>query len=344
MIRQYLVTDGLGQLGNAIIRKLVEQHRWVRVLVDPDADTEALHGLPIEVSYGTVLNKDSMKEFFNVVDPRVTVVIHTAEMVNIADYRNPLIHRVNVQGTVDVTDMCVRYRIGKLVYVSSAHAIPQQEGSAYVEEVDNFNRHMVEGEYAKSKAEATQYILEKVKLNKLNAVIVNPSGIIGPYDYSTSSEVTQLISDYLAGNLTKIVQGGYDFADVRDVADGVISAVERGNMGTCYILSNRYISAKEFIGRLQEVSGKRPVKMFLPIWMAKRIRPIANFYYKVRKVPSPYTKYSLFMVYPKTRYSHSKADNELMYNPRELTDSIADTVSWIEEREKIEKQSILNVE
>lgn len=338
MIRQYLVTDAIGQLGHAIVRKLVEQKRWVRVLVDPDADTTPLHGLPVEVSYGSVLNKDSMKEFFAVVDPRETVVIHTAEMVSIADIRNPSIHRMNVQGTVAVADMCVRYRIGKLVYVSSAHAIPQPQGSGCVEEVEHFNRHLVEGEYAKSKAEATQYILDRVKLNKLNAVIVNPSGIIGPYDYS-NSEITQLISDYLAGNLTKVIQGGYDFADVRDVADGVLSAVDRGNMGTCYILSNQYVSAKEFVERLNDVSGKKPVKLFLPIWVAKRIAPIANMYYKVRRVPSPYTKYSLFSVYPKTRYNHSKADSELEYKPRELSDSLADTVSWIEERERLNMQS-----
>ena len=338
MIRQYLVTDGIGQLGYAIVRKLVEQGRWVRVLVDPDADTEPLRGLNVEVSYGSFLKKDSMKDFFEVVDPKETVVIHTAEMVNIADLRNPTIHRVNVQGTVDVTDMCVRYRIGKLVYVSSAHAIPLKQGAEYIEEVDQFNRHLVEGEYAKSKAEATQYILDKVKTNKLNAVIVNPSGMIGPYDYS-NSEITQLISDYLAGNLTKVVTGGYDFADVRDVADGVLSAVDRGNMGTCYILSNEYVSAKEFVHRLHEVSGKKPVKMFLPIWMAKRIAPIANIYYRVRKVSSPYTKYSLFSVYPKTRYNHTRADNELEYRPRELTDSLVDTVSWIEERERLSMQS-----
>ena len=78
MIRQYLVTDGIGQLGHAIVRKLVEQGRWVRVLVDPESDPEPLRGLNVEVSYGSFLKKDSMKEFFDVVDPRETVVIHTA--------------------------------------------------------------------------------------------------------------------------------------------------------------------------------------------------------------------------------------------------------------------------
>ena len=94
------------------------------------------------------------------------------------------------------------------------------------------------GPYAKTKAEATQAVLEAVKQG-LNAVVVHPSGIIGPYD-NGNNHIVKLAKDYISGKLLAGVIGGYDFVDVRDVAKGCIAAVDKGEVGECYILSNRF--------------------------------------------------------------------------------------------------------
>lgn len=103
MIRQYLITDGTCQLGNVIVRMLLDNRQKVRVLVNPEDSMEALEGLPIEICYGSVLVKDSMKEFYALPDPRSAILIHTAEKVSISVQRDPSIHRINVQGTINVT-------------------------------------------------------------------------------------------------------------------------------------------------------------------------------------------------------------------------------------------------
>ena len=80
----------------------------------------------------------------------------------------------------------------------------------------------------------------------LDAVIVHPSGILGPGDFG-QGHLTQMIADYLNGRLVACVKGGYDFVDVRDVADGVIAAAEKGRAGECYILSNRHYEVRELL-------------------------------------------------------------------------------------------------
>jgi dihydroflavonol-4-reductase len=333
MKRHYLVTDAIGQLGNTIVRLLLDHGQTVRVLVHPDQDITPLKGFPVEIVFGDVLVKDSMKQFFEIENPRDAIVIHTAERRSISDKRDPMIHRVNVQGTQNIADLCVKKRVARLVYIGSAHAIPDKANGEEIAEIEHFNRDLVSGDYAKSKAEATQYILNKVTLNGLNAVIVHPSGIIGPYEFG-NSEVVQLIREYLSGELTTCINGGYDFADVRDVAQGVLSAAENGNSGSCYILSNQYMSAKDFIEGLQAITGHPPMKKIVPLWVARRTAKFTNFYYRLSKKRSPIDRYALFTVYPNSKFNHSRADADLSYRTRDINTSLADTVTWVKKQDR----------
>ncbi|MBN1891234.1 MAG: NAD-dependent epimerase/dehydratase family protein [Clostridiales bacterium] len=333
MKQQYLVTDAIGQLGNAITRLLLDHGHAVRVLVPLEGDITPLKGMPVDIVHGDVLVKDSMKQFFEIDNIRESIVIHTAENRSVAAVRDPMIHRVNVQGTMNVTDICVKKHVARLVYIGSAHAIPEKGNGEEIDEIEHFNRDLVEGDYAKSKAEATQYILNKVTLNGLNAVIVHPSGIIGPYEYG-ESEIVQLIREYLTGELTTVINGGYDFADVRDVAQGVLSAAERGNNGSCYILSNQYVSAKDFLEGLQNITGYPPVKKVVPLWVAKRTARVNRFWHRIRNRKAPIDTYAVFTVYPNAKFSHSRADSDLSYKTRDINRSLADTLTWLKRQDK----------
>lgn len=285
------------------------------------------------------LVKDSMKQFFDIGNIRESIVIHTAEKRLVTEFRDPMIHRINVQGTMNVTDICVKKRVARMVYIGSAHAIPEKGNGEEIAEIEHFNRDLVQGDYAKSKAEATQYILNKVTLNGLNAVIVHPSGIIGPYEYG-ESEIVQMIREYLSGDLTTVINGGYDFADVRDVAHGVISAAEKGNTGTCYILSNRYVSAKDFLDGLQDITGYPPIKKVVPLWVAQRTAKINRFWYGLLKRKAPIDTCAVFTVYPNAKYSHSRADNDLQYKPRDINKSLADTLVWLKRQDKMREREL----
>ena len=164
-------------------------------------------------------------------------------------------HDVNVNGTSTVAALCAEYG-ARMVYVSSVHAIPENGALRVLTETDAFSPEAVQGWYAKSKAEATRNVLAAVRERGLDAVVVHPSGIIGPY--TEDNHLVQLIGEYIDGSLPACVRGGYDFVDVRDVAAGCIAAADKGRRGECYILSNRHYEVRELLELARRCCGGPP--------------------------------------------------------------------------------------
>ncbi len=328
----YLVTGAAGHLGNTIVRQLREKGCHVRALVLPQdkLHAERLHGA--EIFTGDVRNKDSMRAFF-ATDGASTIVLHCAGIVSIASKYNQMVHDVNVNGTQNVVSLCESYGVKKLVHVSSVHAIPERPQGEIITEVSHFNTENVTGLYAKTKAEATQLVLDAAACG-LDASVVHPSGICGPYDYGRG-HLTQLLTDYCLGRLTACVAGGYDFVDVRDVAAGVIACAENGQKGETYILSGQYFEVPDLLELFSDLTGKKPIKTVLPLWFAKCTSPFAETYYKLLKQPPLFTAYSLYTLQTNARFSHEKATRALAYTTRPFSDTVADTIDWLKEQNRI---------
>lgn len=326
----YIVTGANGFLGNNIVRALNQKPDCqVRALVSSMNRADALKGLNCEIFEGDVTKPETLADIFAVPANAKVYVIHCAAVVYIKSKPNPAVYEVNVLGTKHVAEKTLAIS-GKMVYVNSVHAIPELPHNETIKEIDNFDPAKVEGIYAKSKAEAAQYILDAVKTRGLNACIVHPSGIIGPYDFKTS-HLTQLIIDAATGRLKAGVKGGYDFVDVRDVVAGILHACIRGKAGECYILSGHYISVPELFQMIARATGRKPIKTFLPLWLARLTAPLSEVYYSLKKQPPLYTKYSLYTLKSNANFSHAKADRELGYTVRPSQVTIDDTVSWLKQ-------------
>lgn len=323
----YGVTGAMGHLGGTVVRVLAQRGERVRALALPGDASKTLTGVPAEMFTGDVRHAVSLEPFLTVPKGDRLVVIHAAGIVSIASKFDQNVYDVNVKGTQNIVDGCLRHRAERLVHVSSVHAIPPGEKGETITEVDSFRPDRVEGLYARTKAEATQRVLDAT-LEGLDAVVVHPSGILGPGDYG-HGHLTQLIKDFLDGRLTACVNGGYDFVDVRDVTDGILSAAESGRTGECYILSGAFCTIPVLLRVLAEVSGKKPIRMVLPTWFAKFTAPLAETYYKILRQPPLYTAYSLYTLSCPAKFSHGKAELELGYHPRSLTDTLRDTVAWL---------------
>lgn len=314
-------------MGCTLIKALSGSNAEIRGLILPDEEAESSDS----VTYykGDVRDIDSMRPIFEGIDCENTYLIHTAGIVAIENKVSPFIYGVNVLGTRNVIALCREYKVKRLVYVSSVHAIPEKPD--VLSEITAFSPEKVEGGYAKTKAEATQAVLDAAK-DGLNAVVVHPSGIIGPYGNSRNYLV-QLISDYLKGVLPACVKGGYDFVDVRDVAKGCLLAAEKGVSGECYILSNRRYEIKDILKIVRNFAGGKRLPV-LPVWIAKAAEPLLQFIAKCKKTRPLYTKYSLSTITSKVKFSHEKADKELGYSPCELSKSVIDTVKWLTRQNK----------
>lgn len=335
MKKLFIITGANGFLGNNIVRKLIEdKNSEVRVLVLPEDKTDALDGLNCEIYKGDVTKKDSLNNIFEIKESNVEVyVIHCAAIVYIKSKYNPKVYEVNVNGTKNIIEKVLEIN-AKLVYVSSVHAITEKANNEIITEIKDFNPDKVEGQYAKTKAEIAKYVLEMVEKKGLNACIVHPSGIIGPNDFG-NSHLTQLIIDFANGRLKACVKGGYDFVDVRDVADGIINACYKGRTGECYILSNRYVEIRELLNIVSEVRNTKMIKTVIPMWLAKLTAPLSEIYYALLKQAPLYTKYSLYTLGANSNFSNEKAKKELGYKNRELKETVRDTVKWLKEKNRI---------
>lgn len=327
MDRLYIITGACGHLGNTIVRKLISKGEKVRGFLLPNESSLPIDGLGVEIYRGDICNSEDLDQLFSTEDDYEVIVIHTAGIVSIASKFQQKVYDVNVKGTENIIHMCIKNNLKRLIYVSSVHAIPEEPNNKLITEIKNFGTNNLVGLYAKTKALASQSVLDGVKQG-LDAVIVHPSGIIGPCDYG-NGHTTQMIKDYLEGRLTAAIDGGYDFVDVRDVADGIISAVDNGRSGETYILSNKYINVKELLEIISEITGKKPIKTIIPYYLAKITAPLAELYYKILKQTPIYTAYSIYTLKSNANFSYQKAKEELGYNPRDLYTTLEDTVKWI---------------
>ena len=321
---KYLVSGGEGALGKTVISMLLGRGEKVRILMSELSDTRIYRNNPnIEICYGISTDKDSMREFFELDDPRSAILFHTDEYVSLSDSTNLTMRRVNVIGAENIVDMCLKRKIGRLVYLSSAYALnPEIKGDDIT---IHFDRNKVEGEYAKSKAEAAAYVMEQVALNRLNAVMVLPTFIIGP-GYSQDYEINKVLNSYLENGTTPLKGGGRAFVDVRDVAGAMIALAEKGDPGAGYIVSGDYKTSGEFFQDVNDIKGiEAPVKTASNLIMSKSLAKLIDFYYKVTHKEDPRTAYTLFRENPDARFENNST-GILPESSISFKDSLKDTI------------------
>ena len=271
------------------------------------------------------------------------MIFHLAGIIDIANMPYEKIKKVNYDGTVNVTDACIENKAKKLVYTSTVHIIDPNSGHVLTEPTA-FEHDNLVGNYAKTKDLASKYITGKSKAGLLDASILYPSAVVGPYDFRLS-ETGQVVLDYVNGKLNAYVKGGYNFVDVRDVAQGLIGASEKGRAGEGYILSGNYITVKEMMTILNKKTGRKRVPVKIALWFLKLVAPIANLYYKVRGKKPVLSNESLYTINTNANFSHQKATDEFGYNPRPVEQTLFDTVDWFIENkpELVNKKKFKNL-
>ena len=328
MYKKYLITGASGFLGSAVISKLVATSAQIYALTLPN--DRLADKLPKEVNRinGDVCDFSSLSEFFQISDES-TCVIHCAGIVSVASRPDDRIYKVNVEGTKNILACAESRKVAKLIYVSSVHAIPEQPKGILIKEVNEFSPENVLGQYAKTKAMATQAVLDATKRG-LNASVVFPSGIIGPNDEAKGS-ITSMLSSYLAGKLPVAVKGGYDFVDVRDVADGIISCAEKGEKGEGYIFSGHYVTIKELIDCVKSITGIKKRVTYFPMCVAKAVAPLYEKIAARKKQKLFYTPYAVKVLSSNGLFSNEKARSTLNFNSRPISETLTDTVIWLKD-------------
>ena len=331
----YLVTGAAGFLGSNICAQLLERGEKVRAFVLEGDKAAKYIPQEVEIFYGNLCDKASLEPFFTLPEGATSICIHVASMVTVNPYYCKTVLDVNVGGTENIVDMCLEHKeCEKLVYVGSTGGIPELPHGEKIKEVTEVDLDKVKGWYSKSKAMATNNVYTAIKKRGLKACVVYPTGIFGPNDYAIS-ETTSTIIKIIKGEMPVGIDGSFNMVDVRDLAAGCIAAADKGRIGEGYILGNEVIRFKTMSQIIAKETGCKPVKFFLPIFIAERIaKRMERRAAKTGEMPMM-TTFSVYNLKRNNQFDYSKAQRELGYTTRPLEETLRDQIKWLKENELI---------
>ena len=233
--RMYLVTGAAGFLGGTVCRQLVERGENVRAFVLPN--DKAIKYVPkeAEIIEGDLTDMDSLERFFDVPKDKEFIVLHIASIVTVNPEFNQKVFDVNVGGTNNILALCKEHpNCKKLVYCSSTGCIPELPKGQAIREIGHYAPDGLRDCYSQTKAMATQAVLDAAS-EVLNACIVFPSGILGPEDFAVG-HTTKVLAQIINGEMPMAISGSFNLCDVRDLADGLIKAADKGRRGNAISL------------------------------------------------------------------------------------------------------------
>ncbi len=322
-----VVTGASGHLGANLVRALLENGRHVRALVHKDR--RALTGLNIETVTGDVCEPESLVQAFN----RVETVYHLAANISLMMNDWPLVKKVNIEGTQNVIDACVKCKVKRLIYFSSIHAIEAAPDDTIINETCSLAESKDCPPYDLSKAEGERRVHQAVD-GGLSAVILNPTAIVGPYDYQPS-HFGSVLTAIANRKLPALIKGGYDWVDARDVSRGAIDAEAKAPAGAKYLLSGHYVSVSDVATMIETITGSPVPRFITPMWLARSAAPIVTSFNRLLGRRQYFTRVSLRALRSNRYISHEKATREFGYNPRPFRESLVDTLQWFRENGNI---------
>jgi dihydroflavonol-4-reductase len=315
-----VITGVSGLVGANLARALLAQGLTVRGTIHRVA--RPIEGLDIERVQADVRDAESLRRALSGAD----VVYHLAARITLEMNCWPEVEAINVLGTRNVVEACLQCGVRRLVHLSSIHAFDQEPLDQPLDET----RSRLLGDkglpYDRSKALGEQEVLAGIGRG-LEAVILNPTGIIGPYDYYPSYFGQALLS-LVKGRIPALVRGGFDWVDVRDVVKAAIQAGQFSESGSRYILSGHWRSVRQVADLAARLTRTHAPGLVVPTRLAYLAAPLMEMVASLNGSRPIYTRATLDALSSNRQISHGRASRDLGYQPRPFEETIQNTLGW----------------
>jgi nucleoside-diphosphate-sugar epimerase/uncharacterized tellurite resistance protein B-like protein len=320
------ITGAGGHVGFNLVRRLLDQRHELRAF-----DLGGMERLPeaVERWPGDVCNEAELARCF----AGCELVFHLAGVISIDGDRGGLVQQVNVGGARAAANAALASRVRRFVHFSSIQAFDSRavEGVLDEESPRSVGAHCPA--YDRSKHLGEWEVRGAVERG-LDAVIVHPTGVIGAEDHGPS-RAGQGLLDAARGRMPIVVEGGFDWVDVADVAQGAWLAATLGGRGRSYILSGHYCTMTDLLTLAARCAGASAPLVALPRWLLRPLARLPMLVGRMRGKEPLFTTESLDTLGTSVRFSHRRAQEELGYQPRPTEKTVNDLVEFFVDAGKL---------
>ncbi len=318
-----LVTGGGGFVGSHLVRRLLDAGRAVRVLEHPDAPVSHLPLGRIELVRTDICNRKAVEKAVR----DCCEVYHLAANPQLWTQRRGRFRQVNYLGAVNVLDSAWAAGVRRILHTSTESILTRVQQTGPIAEDQQVTIRDVVGPYCRSKFLAERYAFRLARAGA-PVVIVNPTLPIGPGDFGRSPP-TQLILDFCRGRRREYLDAELNLIDVRDVAKGMIQAMERGRPGRRYLLGHENLSIRELFTLLARLTGLPGPRWRVPYAVALTAAYASEFVADVftHRTPAA-TVTGVKLTRRVMHFDPRRSLDELKLQPRPVAESLAEAVTW----------------
>lgn len=321
------VTGATGFIGRHLVEVLREDGWTIIAAVRNIKRAKTLLGDDIEFRQADLTESASLRQ---ALPEDVDGVFHLAADVGTWSRDNARQYSTNVEGTARLLQVMLDKGAKRMVHVSSIVAYGEQM-ETISEETPRLG---VESwvSYVSTKAYAERKVKEAFDRG-LDAVIVNPTDIIGKYDDQNWARMIKMVAN---GTLPAVPPGNGNFANGRAVAEGILAAFKKGEAGQNYILGGPYATFHEFLGLVANKLGKsEPAKPIAP-WLLKLYANILHIVSKVTGRRPQITKEEAYFACQQYRVNYDFTIDALDYRDVPLEQSVDEAIAYLREKGDIQ--------
>ncbi|TNJ44683.1 NAD-dependent epimerase/dehydratase family protein [Tamlana fucoidanivorans] len=321
-VTRVFITGVSGLLGTNTVHAFLEAGYQVSGLVRKKVSFVGTQHKHLQLIEGDILNKMAIEKHMKGCE----FVIHIAALSDPKEINYKRFHQVNVIGTKNIVESAIICKVKKVIYVSTANVFGYGNLNNLGHELMPIKTPFLELMYSKSKKKAQEYVLSKK--DDIEVVSINPTFMLGAYDTKPSSGKLVL---YGLRKLILCPPGGKSFVCVKDVATGIVKAIENGENGASYILSNNHLSYKAFFSLLAKLHGTNSLILSVPKLYLRVIGFVGDILRKFH-VKVTFSSNNISVLCVSSFYSNKKAKEELGVTFSPIEEGMTDAINWFATR------------
>jgi dihydroflavonol-4-reductase len=323
MTSPILVTGGAGFIGSHLVKLLLERGVAVRVLERPGAAVDHLPLEHIELVRADIRHQAAVREAVR----GCSAVYHLAANPQLWTQRRGSFRQVNFLGTVNVLDAALEAGARRVLHTSTESILTRAGQQGAIGRDQEVGLGDVVGPYCRSKLLAERHAFALARAGA-PVVVVCPTLPVGPGDWGRSPP-TQMMLDFCKGKRHEYLDAELNLIDVRDVAAGMVTALERGVPGRRYLLGHENLSIREVFARLAQLTGLPEPDRRVPYPVALAAAYVSEWVADVftHRTPAA-TVTGVKLTRRRMHFDAGPSLAELDLAPRPVEQSLSDAVAW----------------